>query len=149
MAPPLTEGTHCLHATKIEKPLMCPPPPTLIVIIIYIFTWIFFFLNFFSPFVFFLPQQIRLMEGSQHNKDPERYMNIYYWDDFRARQAVSSQRNSEEITAIFTLMITFKLISISWRDVEELTSISFISRLKKLFNPSFSYLFDKIIQKQL
>lgn len=147
MAPPLTEGTHCLHATKIEKPLMCPPQHSLSLLFIYLL-W-FFFLSFFSPFVFFLPQQIRLMEGSQHNKDPERYMNIYYWDDFRARPAVSSQRNSEEITAIFTLTITFKLISISWRDVEELTSISFISRLKKLFNPSFSYLFDKIIQKQL
>lgn len=38
---PLTEGTHCLHATKIEKPLMfqiSPPPRSLIVIIIYIFT---------------------------------------------------------------------------------------------------------------
>lgn len=46
-------------------------------------------------------------------------------------------------------MITFKLISISWRDMGQLTSLSFISRLKKLFNPSFSYLFDKIIQKQL
>lgn len=38
--------------------------------------------------------------------------------DLRARQAVSSQRNGGKITAIFTLMITFKLISISWRDVE-------------------------------
>lgn len=110
---PLTEGTHCLHATKIEEPLMFQiSPRSLIVIIIYIFT-LDFFLNLFSPFVFLVPQQITLMEGSQHNKDPERYMNIYYRDDFRARQAVSSQRNSEKITAIFTLMITFKLISIS------------------------------------
>lgn len=111
---PLTEGTHCLHATKIEKPLMfqiCPPVHSLSLLFIYLRR--FFFLNLFSPFVFLLPQQIRLMEGSQRNKDPERYMNIYYRDDFRARQAVSSQRNSEKITAIFTLMITFKLISIS------------------------------------
>lgn len=54
--------------------------------------------------------------------------------------------NGEKITAIFTLMITFKLISISWRDVGQLTSPSFISRLKKLFNPSFSDLLSKIIQ---
>lgn len=37
---PLTEGTHCLHAAKIEEPLMfqISPPRSLIVFIIYIFT---------------------------------------------------------------------------------------------------------------
>lgn len=34
--------------------------------------------NLFPPCVLALPKQIRLMEGSQHYKDPERYMNIYY-----------------------------------------------------------------------
>lgn len=110
---PLTEGTHCLHATEIEKPLMFQISPPFTHCHYYLYIYLDFFLNLFSPFVFLMPQQIRLMEGSQHNKDPERYMNIYYRDDFRARQAVSSQRNGEKITAIFTLMITFKLISIS------------------------------------
>lgn len=110
---PLTEGMHCLHAAKIEEPLMFQI--SLLVhslSLLFIYLLRFFFLIYFHH-LFLVPQQIRLMEGSQHNKDPERYMNIYYRDDFRARQAVSSQRNSEKITAIFTLMITFKLISIS------------------------------------
>lgn len=68
----------------------------------------------------------------------------------RARQAVSSQRNGGKITAIFTLVITFKLISISCRDVEIVNwHIFHFSISKKMFNPSFSYLFDKIIQETI
>lgn len=58
-----------------------PKSSTLIHCHYYLFIyWMFFSpLNLFPSCVFVLPKQIRLMEGSQHLKDPERYMNIYYW----------------------------------------------------------------------
>lgn len=40
---PLTEGTHCLHATKKEKPLMFQfPPPSLSLLFIYLLRFLFF-----------------------------------------------------------------------------------------------------------
>lgn len=48
---PLTEGTHCLHATKIEKPLMFQiPPPPFTHCHYYLYIYLDFF--FFSEFIF-------------------------------------------------------------------------------------------------
>lgn len=76
---PPSEIMYCLRATKIEDPLIFQSPPnSFIVIIAYLFIGFFSSKFIFPSCVFALPKQIRLMEGSQHYKDSERCMNIYY-----------------------------------------------------------------------
>lgn len=157
------KARHCLHAAKIETPLMfqIPPPHSPIVIIIYIFTQILHrYIYLFLP-----PHPFAHLATADQNwwkvVDVTKALKgiwIFIRNgakgregfDLRARQAVSSQRNGGKITAIFTLMITFKLISISWRDVETVNwHIYYFSIYEKLFNTSFSDLFDKIIHETI
>lgn len=75
------KARHCLHAAKIETPLMFHPPPfTHCHYYLYIYPDIpprFLFISRSPPICTSCHNRSELMEGSRRNKGPERYMNIY------------------------------------------------------------------------
>ena len=116
-------STHWRHALftcykdrgAFDVPNSAPLVHSLSLLFIYLLR--FFFLIYFLHFCFSCHNRSYWWKVVNITKTLKGIWIFITGDDFRARQAVSSERNSEKITAIFTLMITFKLISISWRDV--------------------------------
>lgn len=78
------KARHCLHAAKIETPLMFQISPLSLFTHCHYYLYIYpdipplyLFISLSPPICASCHNRSELMEGSRRNKGPERYMNIY------------------------------------------------------------------------